>query len=622
MITLFTRRYVLGHLKQALRTNHNNRGLSSEAEASITEGERLQRDYTLDTGGARRGSRAGSVARQILDRVPQDHRLRAKAIDLSGQLLLIHYQREENYDDLKRATECYEELLDLHPQGTKGRDIALLRRAKTLLLDFEHRGHDTNLSSATVYATRALELCATGSVERREALSLAAQIAKRRFESAKDPPASQLDEAITLEREALSDASVASRATTLNALGVSLRMRYQLSQGSSIFDIQDAMWYHQESLDLLSGAGAAKGETLIGLANTLLVHYEAGDNASSLDTSIDHLRQAANILHGIPTLRRTAESRIASALSIRYHNSRAHASDLDEAIQFQRHASNSCMEDHKDFQEHLHQLGLLLDTRYAGNGGSSDLIDAIGVWRKLRKNRAPGSDLHRVGSRRLADRIEKRYQQSPTESHLQELINLRTELVEHASDDDPDLSNDIESLQRAMDNDQIADGGAGTQREQPIMDDPTFTTTTEEPSAPSNPPPPATLAPLTQPTSIPKRATSQGRLLQPSNSPSSPGYARGSAAPLLYIHDPSNITNVIGDYRQRLADTPRGHPDRERNMKCLAEALQIRFGQNDNISDLEESDRLMETARKETGLGARLSQAFDTHWLRLYKDTF
>lgn len=563
-----------------------HRRSNAKYEEIISRGRHFQDIYSLEKGESFLGARGGSLANEILDTVPSNHKLRSKALPVAAQLLSTRYQREESYPDLIKSIACYSEYLDLNPKGRKDRPLALIKLAEVSW--YHHTRHEGPKSNDghKEYIDEALELSPPGSPHRIDALLLAGQIIPGPLRKVDGVPIrrSDIEKAIDYVQEALIDCPTENpslRATALRVLADLLRFRSR-TYGSAVMDLSTSLKYARQSLDLLPSSSLERGRTLVCLADSLRGHYETTGEPSSLDAAVEHLEEATELLANTPWRQREAQSDLSYTLSLRYQNNKDLISDLDRAIQLQQHVSEQTTSKSRlsGTLRTIERLGILLDLKYNETQDGEDLERAIETWRTLLKC-APTSSrnhFHRASLRYLADAIEKRYRLQPVSADLTEVIALRTQLVETSRDGDKKTAGDVEALHRVLEK---VPSESGSRKDEISVD--------------ARPTPDMSLSPT--------RPSGSKSSLFPSSSPPSsqsvelPLTTTFNAPSLLYDFDPANINNVIGDFKHRLTS---GLPtDRLHNMRCLAEALRMRYTREGDRIDLEDAVRLERQAGEE-----------------------
>ncbi|KAJ7265295.1 CHAT domain-containing protein [Mycena rebaudengoi] len=251
-----------------------------------------------------------------------------------------------------------------------------------------------------------------------------ARLLQARFEhqpaAVRDP--NDIDKIIMLRREALAlkNSLHAHRGTTLNDLGVALRMRFLMQEDAN--DLEDAVRFHREALaiDAPPVSHSHRVDILANLASAIKIRFEQHGDLKDLDELIKLWREELQLTEQNPE-RWKSLKKLGGVLEVRFDRG-GDPNDLDESNELRKEALQLYSSRDSNRSEILREVARSLRKRFEHRGKVSDLDDAIALCREGSVD-CPPSELRNC-LRDLADIIQTRFDHQRNAKDIDEAIEL------------------------------------------------------------------------------------------------------------------------------------------------------------------------------------------------------
>ncbi|THH12052.1 hypothetical protein EW146_g7830 [Bondarzewia mesenterica] len=451
----------------------------------------------------------------------------------------------------------------------------------------------SSLNMSIILHREVLQLRPSPHPHRSESLIQLADALNARFDQTRSKL--DLDEAITLYHEVLNllyPCSSSQRflctpptmplpdrpSITMNNLAILLGRRFK--QTGEILDLEGAISFHQQSLELLPALHPYRSMLLNHLASALQTRCEWVGQLSDLEGAILFHGQALELRPAPHPHRSKSLNNLANALKTRF-NQTGQLSDLEEAISFHRQALELCPAPHPDRSRSLdslasalsirfEQMGQLGDLEKANSlhvrhsscflfnqtGQLSDLEEAISIHRQaLELCPAPHPDRPR-SLNNLAITLSARFEQTGRLGDLEEAISFHGQALELLPEPHPHRSTSLNNLAFALQ----------TQFEQTGQ-----------------------LSDLQDAILFHRQALELRLAPHPDRSMSLNNLAGALQTRFKQTGQPCDLEVAISFLQQALDLRPAPHPYRSSSLNNLANALLARFEQTGQLGDLEEA---------------------------------
>ncbi|WP_156685605.1 CHAT domain-containing tetratricopeptide repeat protein [Mycobacterium sp. Marseille-P9652] len=291
-----------------------------------------------------------------------------------------------------------------------------------------------DLETAIKSLRRALDLIPPGQPDRHEIVSTLGDALQARFTRL---PLADLDEAITLYREALGATEIdpADELGIKAALLRALLRRWERSDTpadhEAVADLDEAISLGRELLDSAGNAGQDRATTLINQGSALLERFALTAVPADLDDAIVVDREAVGATADKPRLHMQVVSRLAGSLGTRFEINRTPA-DLDEAITAGREALDVTPVGHPNRPSIFVNFGSALRRRFTPTGDAAALDEAITTGRQAREEISITTPQRPTILMNLGAALRIRFEQSGVRADIDEAITVDREALDAA----------------------------------------------------------------------------------------------------------------------------------------------------------------------------------------------
>lgn len=309
---------------------------------------------------------------------------------------------------------------------------------------FARQGITADLEEAISLSQTALNLCPPGHANWPDILSEHAVCLLWRFRSGHK--LADADEAISHFQTLLDlrPSGHPKRHVTLSDLAFAFYDRF-LSQ-RQIADLEKALSFSEQALNLFPRRHPDRATSLVSFALCLQLRSELLRTPGDLEVSIFHFRDALTLRPGGHPQRSITLNNLANALA-----SKGTEEALNEAVSLHRKVSELCQVDDPLRPLSLHNLALLLKSRFDLQDAIVDLNQAINIrWTLVQSHPYAVFGLSTYLDR-LADCLEARHRCLHQFSDLQEAMKIRQKISElHVSRSLPYVANDHSHIKQVI----------------------------------------------------------------------------------------------------------------------------------------------------------------------------
>ncbi|KAJ7201870.1 mucin-like protein 1, partial [Mycena pura] len=357
---------------------------------------------------------------------------------------------EGDVQALDTVIELRREALAFREAPHPDRRTSLTNVAVTLLVRFKQRGSIQDLDEALENSREGLELYDSSHKERdmqnleecisvqREALTVCAaairsgtlnnlaNVLRTLFEltgHAKD-----LDEAAELQKEALdlSGALDPNLSAYLNNMATILHKRFELRGDAA--DLSGAVKFYREALVLRSVPHPERSTSLHSLANALHTTFDKFGDIDDIDKAIELLEEALAIIHPTHPLRPLSLDKLASVLATSFEH-RGDLQAINRAVELHHEALALCNPSHVHFSTALDNLGKTLQIRFKQLKDLKDVNSAIACHQQALAARASSHPDKADSLNNFADALHLRFQYQEGLRDINQSIELHRQAV-------------------------------------------------------------------------------------------------------------------------------------------------------------------------------------------------
>ncbi|KAK1992548.1 hypothetical protein LX36DRAFT_617405 [Colletotrichum falcatum] len=343
-----------------------------------------------------------------------------------GILLGIRYSVTAAMDDLQRAIDITQQLVDGTHQGHPERVGCLHRLALQLLERHGRLGAVGDIQQA-IDATRQAVAATppdhpdwTGLVH---SLGFLHGVKYSRTEEMEDlqRTTETLQQAVDATPLDYPD-----RFRLLQSLGIRLGDRY--SRTGSIDDLQKAIETMREAVDAITPGHPERARSLHGVGVLLMARYKRTKATADLDEVIESLQQAISASPRDDPDRAERLGNLGNLLGERFIRTRA-MGDLQRATETLQQAVAATPRDHPRRAEILNDLGSQLGDRFSRTGAMEDIQESIALLREAADTTPQGHPRRVTVLTNLGNRLGDRFNRTGEIGDLQEAIETSQQAV-------------------------------------------------------------------------------------------------------------------------------------------------------------------------------------------------
>ncbi|MFJ8982956.1 CHAT domain-containing protein [Streptomyces sp. NPDC102282] len=318
--------------------------------------------------------RAVALAVQYTDATPETDTMWAARHSRLAQLLRERFSTLGDPVDLNMAIRLHERVLGTELHNTTAPVGYLCDLVGTLAARYEYSGRSEDIERAIAVAREAVKAASGPSIR---ALSLANLNSALRIGFTIDGDRRMLEEAVAAGREALAltPPDHENHATRLGMLSLSLSLRFDFTANAD--DLDEAIDLQRRSMSF----SEADFAHLNNLGLHLLSRFLHSGSLADVDEAVRLFDEAAAQCPPESPSHSLVLSNTGKSLRFRFERSREPA-DLERAVNCCRQAVEATPDTHSEAATHWTNLGAALLTRYTEYGEHTDIDESVAAFRQ------------------------------------------------------------------------------------------------------------------------------------------------------------------------------------------------------------------------------------------------
>jgi hypothetical protein len=388
-------------------------------------------------------NKAFDMMEQVIDMTPQGSVYRANRLTNFGVILGKRFERTGSMDDLNRAVDVADMAVNATPEDHPDRAGYLNNFGSWLSTRFEQTGLMDDLHRAVDVADMAVNATPQGHPDRAAILNNLGNSLGMRFR--RTGSMDDLHRAVDVSNIAVNATAQdhPNRAGYLNNLGNRLGTRFERT--GSMDDLHRAVDVADMAVNATPQGHPNRAMYLNNLGNSLGTRFERTGSMDDLHRAVDVSKMAVNATAQDHPNRAMYLNNLGNWLGTRFRRTGL-MDDLHRAVDVADMAVNATAQDHPNRAMYLNSLGNRLSTRFERTGSMDDLHRAVDVSNIAVNATAQDYPNRAMYLNNLGNRLGTRFKRTGLMDDLHRAVNVADMAVNATAEDYPDRAMYLNSL--------------------------------------------------------------------------------------------------------------------------------------------------------------------------------